>query len=75
MVGLDLTEQEFDVINARVTAACNADGLQCENFAVKNCATENGFWMQVTGFEKYFTAQELAQTIVYAPITEETIEI
>lgn len=75
MVGLDVTESEFDVLNARLTADGNADGLQCISFADKSCPTVKGWWIKVTGFEKYFTAQEIASAIPYVRIEEEVIVI
>ena len=74
MVGLDLTEQEFDTINQRVTAACNAAGITCEQYADKSQVTAKGFWMQVTLFERFFTQEELNAVVPYEPL-EEVIEI
>jgi hypothetical protein len=70
-VGLDLTELEFDAINSRVKADCNADGFMCDNYAIKTMATDKGYWMQICeGYEKYFSQQELASAVEYVEITE-----
>lgn len=77
-MGIDLIESEFDEINARITAACNADGLHCEAYAGKFCKTEKGYWMPIcNGYEQYFTQEELSNQVEYVPLieTEETIEL
>jgi hypothetical protein len=74
--GLDLTVQEFDVINARVTQAFKDDGIDGDNYATKSNRTTKGYWMQiVSGFEKYFTNEELESAVDYIPLNEETIEL
>jgi hypothetical protein len=77
--GLDLTEQEFDVINARVTQAFKADGIDGDNYATKSNRTTKGYWMQiVSGFEKYFTQEELNSAVEYIAkeeITEPDINL
>lgn len=73
MVGLDLTEQEFDIINSRVANALTLDGIVCDSYHAKNCPTQKGYWMQVTKFEKYFSGQQLNTAIPYD--NEETYEI
>jgi hypothetical protein len=76
MVGLDLTEAEFDLVNARVTEAIKADGAICDSYADKNCPTQKGYWLQiVSGFEKYFSVEEIADVVPYIAKEEETIEL
>jgi hypothetical protein len=75
-VGLDLTEAEFDLINQRITEAFKADGIDGDNYSTKSCPTQKGYWMQiVSGFEKYFTNEELESAVDYIPLNEETIEL
>jgi hypothetical protein len=76
-MGIDLTEAEFDLINQRVTQAFKADGIEGEVYANKSCPTDKGYWLQiVSGFEKYFTNQELESAVHYIPKDEEqTIEL
>lgn len=70
-MGIDLTEQEFDVVNLRVTAAIINDGIQGV-YASKSNKTLKGYWMQIVeGYEKYFTEDELNSAIEYVPLVEE----
>jgi hypothetical protein len=60
--GLDLTEQEFDTINARVSAAIG------ENYATKTTPTNKGYWLQiVNGYNNYFTKEEINSSVEYTP--------
>jgi hypothetical protein len=60
--GLDLTEQEFDTINARVSAAIG------ENYATKTTPTNKGYWLQiVSGYMQYFTEDEINSSVEYRP--------
>ncbi len=76
-MGIDLTEAEFDLINQRVTEAFKADGIEGEVYANKSCPTDKGYWLQiVSGFEKYFTIEEIVEAVPYIPKDEEeTYEI
>jgi hypothetical protein len=77
-MGLDLTEEQFDLINARVTQAFKTDGIDAENYATKSCPTAKGYWLQiVAGCEKYFSKEELDSAVEYIPLNdeEETIEL
>jgi uncharacterized protein YllA (UPF0747 family) len=78
-VGYDLTEQEFDLENARVTAEIKSDpdfnDSLFTQYASKDCPTEKGYWMQlVEGYEKYFINSEYP-LVPYIPLTEETYEV
>jgi hypothetical protein len=77
--GLDLTEAQFDVINARVTQAFKADGIDGEQYATKTAKTAIGYWMRIApNFEKYFTQEELNSAVEYIAkeeITEPDINI
>jgi hypothetical protein len=79
-VGYNLTEQEFDIENARVTAEIkselNFNDIHFTQYATKNCPTEKGFWMQlVEGYEKHFVNSEYP-LVEYVPLdNEETIEL
>ena len=78
-VGYDLTEQEFDLENARVTAEIKSDpdfnDSLFTQYASKDCPTEKGYWMQlVEGYEKYFINSEYP-LVSYIPLTEETYEV
>jgi len=76
MVGLDLTENQFDNINARVTVAANAAWLTCDAYADKKLITDKGYFMEIcSGYEQFFTAQELAAAVEYVPVDEEIIEL
>lgn len=69
MLGLDLTEAQFDIRNAEITALCNADGLPCDSYAGKTNPTIKGFWMQiVNGYEDYFTQTEITNSVEYIPL-------
>jgi len=76
-MGIDLTEAQFDLINQRVTQEFKSDGIDGNIYATKSNPTEKGFWMQiVSGYEKYFTNEELDSAVEYVPLTnEETIEL
>jgi hypothetical protein len=75
VTGFDLTEQEFDLENARVTALFKADGIDGDVYATKSCPTEKGYWMQlVEGFEKYFINTQYS-LVEYVPKEDETYEI
>jgi hypothetical protein len=79
-LGYNLTEQEFDLENARVTAEIksepNLNDLNFTSYATKNCPTEKGFWMQlVKGYEKHFINSPYP-LVEYVPLNnEETIEL
>jgi hypothetical protein len=79
-VGYDLTELQFDLENARVTAEIkldpNFDDMLFTQYATKNCPTEIGFWMQmVVGYEKHFINTQYP-LVEYVPKQEEqTYEI
>jgi hypothetical protein len=79
-VGIDLTEIEFDLRNQQITDAIRNEPDFNDNlfttYALKNCPTQKGYWMQiVSGFEKYFTNDELESAVDYIPLNEETIEL
>jgi hypothetical protein len=58
--GLDLTEQEFDIINARISDAIK------ENYATKTTPTNKGYWLQiVNGYKNYFTEEEINSSVEY----------
>ena len=60
--GLDLTEQEFDLINQRIS---NEIG---ENYASKTSITDKGYWLEIVPtYHKYFTETEIANAVVYTP--------
>jgi hypothetical protein len=60
--GLDLTEQEFDIINARISDAIK------ENYATKTTPTNKGYWLQiVSGYMQYFTEDEINSSVEYTP--------
>jgi hypothetical protein len=75
--GLDLTEAEFDLVNAEKTAILKSRGVECEAYAGKNCPTNKGYWMQIVeGYEDIFTQEQLDSAVEYVPLTnEETIEL
>ena len=67
--GLDLTEEEFDLVNAEKTAIIKSKGIECEAYAGKNCPTEKGYWLQIVeGFEDIFTEEELNKAVEYLPL-------
>ena len=60
--GLDLTEQEFDLINQRIS---DEIGI---NYATKVCQTDKGYWLQIVkGYEEYFTQDEINSAIAFIP--------
>jgi len=60
--GLDLTEQEFDIVNARISDAIG------ENYATKTTPTNKGYWLQiVNGYNNYFTKDEINSSVEYTP--------
>ena len=60
--GLDLTEQEFDIVNARISDAIG------ENYATKTTPTNKGYWLQiVNGYKHYFTEEEIDSSVDYTP--------
>ena len=68
-MGLDLTEEEFDLVNAEKTAIIKSKGIECEAYAGKNCPTEKGYWLQIVeGFEDIFTEEELNKAVDYLPL-------
>jgi hypothetical protein len=68
-MGLDLTEEEFDLINAEKTAIIKSRGIECEAYASKNCPTEKGFWLQIVeGYEDIFTQEQLNKAVDYLPL-------
>jgi hypothetical protein len=75
-LGFDLTEQEFDAENARVTALFKADGIDGDTYATKSNQTDKGYWMQlVLGYEKYFLNSQYT-LVEYLPKEDnETITI
>jgi hypothetical protein len=77
-MGIDLTEEEFDILNAEKTAILQSRGVKCEAYAAKNCPTVKGYWMQIVeGCEDIFTQEQLDSAVEYMPIIieEETIEL
>lgn len=70
--GLDLTEEEFDLLNAEkseiIRSAPDFNDELFTSYASKNCPTEKGFWMQIV--EAYlwiFTHEEIAKSVPYLP--------
>jgi hypothetical protein len=60
--GLDLTEQEFDLINQRISTEIG------ENYASKTTPTNKGYWLQiVNGYKNYFTKDEINSSVEYTP--------
>jgi hypothetical protein len=60
--GLDLTEQEFDLINQRISTEIG------ENYASKTSVTDKGYWLEIVdAYEKYFTETEIESAVVYTP--------
>jgi hypothetical protein len=60
--GLDLTEQEFDLINQRVS------DLIGENYASKTSVTDKGYWLEIVPtYKEYFTETEIANAVVFTP--------
>jgi hypothetical protein len=76
-MGLDLTEQEFDLLNAEKTAQIKALGVDCDSYASKSCPTIKGFWMQIVEeYKDLFSQEQIAALVEYVPlIQEETLEI
>jgi hypothetical protein len=79
-LGLDITEVEFEIENDRINAEIISDpDFDDDNFttyALKNCPTEKGFWMEIlSGYEKYFSQAQIESGVPYTPIEEETIEL
>jgi|688.fasta_scaffold90953_5 hypothetical protein len=78
-LGYDLTEIEFDLENARVTAEIIAepdfDDVNFTTYATKSSPTDKGYWMQlVSGYEKHFKNTQYP-LVPYIPLTEETYEV
>ena len=76
IVGLDLTEEQFDIVNAEKTAAirnsADFDDPLFTSYAIKNCRTAKGFWMQiVTGYEHIFSPEQLDSAVEYVPLIEQ----
>jgi hypothetical protein len=74
--GLDLTEQEFDIVNDRISLQIK------ENYATKICQTDKGYWLQiVVGYEQYFTNQEMNSAVafisknIYTPPIPSTLRV
>jgi hypothetical protein len=79
-VGLDLRESEFDLRNSQISEHIKVDFPEdtlFTDYANKNCPTEKGYWLQiVSGYEKYFTIEEIVEAVPYIPKDEEqTIEL
>jgi hypothetical protein len=79
-MGIDLTESEFDSRNAEISEQIKADfpdDTLFTAYANKNCPTEKGYWLQiVSGYEKYFSIEEIVEAVPYIPKDEEqTIEL
>lgn len=79
-IGIDLTEQEFDLRNQQISDAIrNEPDFNDELFniyAIKNSPTAKGFWLQiVAGHEKYFSIEEIAVAVPYIYLENGTIEI
>jgi hypothetical protein len=77
-MGLDLTEQEFDLLNAEKTQQIQALGVPCESYASKTCPTIKGFWMQIVEeYKVLFSQEQIAASVEYVPIVinEEIIEL
>jgi len=77
-MGLDLTESEFDLLNAEKTQQVKALGVDCDSYASKTCPTIKGFWMQIVEeYKDLFSQEEIAASIEYVPIVinEEIIEL
>ena len=78
VVGLDLTEQEFDLRNAEISEQIKVDFPEdtlFTTYATKNCPTQKGYWLQiVSGYEKYFSVEEIVDAVPYID-NEETYEI
>ncbi len=80
VIGLDLTELQFDLRNAEISEQIKVDFPEDTLFtayANKNCPTEKGYWLQIVeGYEKYFTIEEKVEAVPYIPKDEEeTYEI
>ncbi len=73
VVGIYLTEVEFDKRNAEITAQCNADGLECEAYASKLLTNGTEYFLTIVdGYEKYFTADEINNAVEWvAPVIEQ----
>lgn len=74
--GLDLTEQDFDVVNERISLQIG------ENYATKICQTDKGYWLQIVkGYEQYFTSEEINSAVafisknIYTPPTLSTYRV
>jgi hypothetical protein len=60
--GLNLTEQEFDLINQRISDAIGV------NYASKSCKTDKGYWLEIVPtYNEYFTESEIANAVVFTP--------
>lgn len=72
MVGIDLTEIEFDLRNAEISEQIKVDfpdDTLFVTYATKTCPTQKGYWMQiVSGYEKYFSVEEIADAVNYIPL-------
>lgn len=82
LVGIDLTEAEFDLRNLTISIHIKSDfpdDLLFKQYSDKTNPTEKGYWMQiVSGYEKYFTIGEIVDAVPYVPYIEpeeETYEI
>ena len=76
-MGLDLTEEEFDLLNAEKTQQVKALGVDCDSYASKSCPTIKGFWMQIVEeYKDIFSQEQISAAVEYVPlIQEETLEI
>lgn len=77
-MGLDLTEEEFNLLNAEKTQQIKALGIPCESYASKTCPTIKGFWMQIVEeYKDLFSQEQLDSAVEYVPLVqpEETLEI
>lgn len=72
--GIDLLEDEFDLRNSEISEQVKIDFPEdtlFTTYATKSCPTEKGYWMQiVSGYEKYFTEEEIADAVPYIPKEE-----
>lgn len=78
-VGLDLTEIEFDFRNAEISEQIKVDFPEdtlFTTYAAKTCPTAKGYWMQiVSGYEKYFSVEEITTAVPYTELEEQTYEL
>ena len=79
VVGLDLTELEFDIRNSEISERIRVDFPEDTLFtiyATKTCPTSKGYWLQiVSGYEKYFSIEEIVDAVPYTELEEQTYEL